>query len=136
MAVNEEGKYTKKTEEVVKKIEEAFAMDCTIEEVLVYADISKQTLYNWIKEDEKWKKRLDGLRAVPFLKARTTVIKGIEQNYQNAMDYLKRKKKLEFGDNIDMTSGGEKVIPIINLNNNDIQPDESNKKSNSTEEED
>jgi hypothetical protein len=112
MAVNKDGKFTKKTEDVVKRIEEAYAMDCSIKEVLIYANISKQTLYNWMEEDKEWKERLDELRSTPFLKARKTVIRGIEENYGNAMDYMKRKKKAEFGDNVDLTSGGEKITPI------------------------
>ena len=95
-------KFTKKTDEAVKLIEEASAMDCSIKEICLYANISKQTYYNWIEKDKKLKDRIDELRATPFLLARTTVITGIKENYSNAMDYLKRKKKLEFGDNINL----------------------------------
>lgn len=109
MAVNEDGKFTKKTAEVVKLIGEAAAMDCSIKEICLYANISKQTYYNWIDEDKKLAERIDELRSTPFLKARSTIIKGIEENYNNAMDYLKRKKKSEFGDNMDVTTGGDKL---------------------------
>jgi len=52
-------------------------------------------------------------------------------NYQNAMDYLKRKKKKEFGDNIDITTEGKALIlpqELINKNNINAttQPTEKN----------
>ena len=106
-------KFTKKTDEAVKLIEEASAMDCSIKEICLYANISKQTYYNWIEKDKKLKDRIDELRATPFLLARTTVITGIKENYSNAMDYLKRKKKLEFGDNVDMTTGGKPINILL-----------------------
>ena len=112
MAVNKDGKYTKKTEEVVKSIEEAYAMDCSVVEVLIHANISKQTLYNWRDDDKEWAERLDELKENPFLKARKTIIKGIGENYNNAMDYMKRKKKKEFGDNMDLTTDGEQ-LPVL-----------------------
>ena len=124
----------KMTEEVVKKLEEAFAMDCTVEEACLFANISKQSYYNWIDSFPDKKERFDELRHNPFLLARATVIKGIQENYQNAMDYLKRKKKLEFGESVDITSGN-KPIPIVTLNSNDIRSDSSDKQDNSVEEE-
>jgi hypothetical protein len=117
MAVNADGKFTKQTPEVVKSIEEAFAMDCSIAEVCLFANITRQTLLNWREKDPEWSERLDELRENPFLLARQTVIKGIKENYSNAMDYLKRKKRKEFGDNVDMTTKGEefKMIPLLSI---------------------
>jgi len=117
MAVNKDGKYTKKTEEVVKSIEEAYAMDCSVVEVLIHANISKQTLYNWRDDDKEWAERLDELKENPFLKARKTIIKGIGENYNNAMDYMKRKKKKEFGDNMDLTTDGEQLPVLVKFVN-------------------
>jgi len=96
MAVNDNGKYTKLTENVVNKLEEIFALDGTVEEACLFADISKQTYYNWINSDPQMKARFDALRNTPVLEARRTVVKGLKENYSNAMDYLSRKKKLEF----------------------------------------
>jgi len=95
-------KFTKFTDETINKLESVFSMDGTIEEACFYADIRTQTYYNWIKENPKLKERFDELRNKPILKARTRVMKGIDESYSNAMDYLKRKKKGEFGDNVDI----------------------------------
>ena len=99
MATNKAGKYTKLTDETIKKLEEVFAIDGTIEEACFYADIRTQTYYNWIKEKPELKVRFDELRNRPVLKARQEVMKGLNC-YSNAMDYLKRKKALEFGDRL------------------------------------
>lgn len=125
----------KKTPETVKKLEEVFAIDGTVEEACYYADISKQCLYNWFDEDPKFKEKVDRLRNRPVLKARQAVFKGLD-NYQNSMDYLKRKKKLEFGDNIDVTTQGLKITPIYGglsghtIDKENISTKEENKSSN------
>lgn len=125
------GRPTVDTPETRQKIEEATALDASIEEVCFYADISKDTYYTIIKKDKEFSDRLDALRNRPILKARQTVIAKISESYANAMDYLKRKKKLEFGENIDVTSGGEKLPqPLVNisqlLENNNKQEDKPN----------
>ena len=98
-------KFTKLTDKTIKKLEEVFAIDGTIEEACFYADIRTQTYYNWIKEKPELKERFDELRNRPVLKARQEVMKGLNC-YANAMDYLKRKKALEFGDKktVDLTT--------------------------------
>jgi len=118
----------KMDELTVQKIEEALAMDCTIDEVCLYADISKQTYYNWVASFPDLKERFDLLRKNPILKARQVVIDKLGESYQNAMDYLKRKQKKEFGDNVDITSGN-KPIPILQ----NVRGDNSDKKNNGDE---
>lgn len=84
------------TEEKVKKLEEAFALDCTIEEACFYADISKQTYYNWLEAEPELVDRFEALRQTPVLTARTTVVNAIKEDAELAMKYLERKKKWEF----------------------------------------
>ena len=110
MAVNKNGSYTKLTEETVKALEQAFSIDATVEEACFFADISKQTYYNWIKDNEKMKERFDALRQKPILKARQELVKGLT-NFDNAMKYLERKKKAEFSTRTELTGKeGEKLI--------------------------
>lgn len=125
----------KDTEETVRKLEEGAAMDCDVDEMCSLADISRDTYYRWIKEDKVLSDRLDKLRQEPFLKARRAIVKGVAENYGNAIDYMKRKKKVEFGDNMDVTSGN-KPLPILTLDLNEIQSNNVNKKDNSTKEKD
>lgn len=108
---------TVNTPETRQKIEEATALDASIEEVCFYADISKESYYQLIKAEPEFSDRLEALRNRPILKARQTVITKLGESYSNAMDYLKRKRKKEFGDNVDLTSGGDKFpTPLLDIN--------------------
>ena len=95
--------------ETVKKLEEAFSWDCRIEEACLHAGISKQCYYDNVNGNQKLIDRFAELRENPVLKARKTAVDKLVESYQNAMDYLKRKRKLEFGDAIDVTTLGEKI---------------------------
>lgn len=111
--VNKGGRPTVMTPETVNKLEQAFAIDATVEEACSYADISRETFYNYLQKTPKFSDRIADLRLRPVLAARQRVVKGVTENYGNAMDYLKRKKKLEFGDNMDLTSGGATIQPLL-----------------------
>lgn len=102
MATNSQGKFTKLTDDIVKKLEEIFLLDGTVEEACFFAGISKQTLYNWYKDNPKMQERMDALRNEPFLKARRTIVKNLE-NPQYAFEYMKRKKKDEFSERAELT---------------------------------
>lgn len=103
------GRPTKLTDETRRKIEEVAALDGSVEEICYYADISKDTYYRWMKENPELSDRIEKLRQRPILKARQTIVKGLGDNFQNAMEYLKRKRRKEFGDAHDITSNGEKL---------------------------
>lgn len=45
---------TKKTAEVLKKLQEAYSVNCTDAEAAAHAEISERTLNNWKEEDEKF----------------------------------------------------------------------------------
>ena len=102
MATNSQGKFTNLAEKSVKKLDEAFMMDCTVEEACLFADISKQTFYNWVNDNPKMKERFDALRHQPFLKARRTIMDSLESP-QYAFEYMKRKKKDEFSERAELT---------------------------------
>lgn len=109
------------TPECVTKLEQAFAIDCTVEEACSYADISRNAFYEWLKQNPSFNDRITDLRQRPVLKARQTVVQKLGESYASAMDYLKRKKKLEFGDNMDINTNGklELLFDSSFTNNND-----------------
>ncbi len=106
MAKETRGRPTKNTEETRRKIEEATALDASIDEVAFYADISRDTYYEIIKKDKVFSDRLDALRNRPILKARQTVISKMSESYQNGMDYLSRKRKSEFSQKSEVEHSG------------------------------
>ncbi len=94
---------------IVAKLEYTASLDASIEECLFYADISVHSYYRYIKVHPDFAIKLEKLRQKPVLKARQAVNEKMGENFNNAMDYLKRKKRKEFADNVDLTSDGEKI---------------------------
>ena len=103
------GSNSKLTPENRVKLQEAAALDCTVEEMAFFCDVSRQTVYNWFKEDPELFDKVERLRQTPILKARKTVVDKLDESYGNSMDYLKRKRRTEFGDSVDVTTQGDKM---------------------------
>lgn len=113
------------TPDAIGKLEQAFAIDCTVEEACSYADISRDAFYDYLKRAPKFSDRIAQLRERPVLAARQRVVKGVNESYVNAMDYLKRKKKLEFSERQEVTGadGAPLTVQISEAiaKKNDIQ---------------
>lgn len=104
----EAGRPTKLDDEVRRKIEEAAALDASVEEIAFYAGVHRATLHRWLQEDEGLRDRIQELRERPILKARQTITKALDDpNY--AFKYLERKKRKEFGANVDLTTDGKEL---------------------------
>lgn len=80
----------------LKKLEDAFLLDCTIWEACFCAWISERTYYNRVDENPLLLQRFEELRNNPVYKARKTVIEAMEKNPELALKYLERKRKNEF----------------------------------------
>ena len=111
MAKSKAGRHTVMTELTIKKLEEVFAIGGTDEEACMYADISHQTLYTYQEKYPEFVERKEALKERPILKARQTIVNALS-NPHDAQWFLSRKRKKEFGDNVDVTSGGEVITPI------------------------
>ncbi len=98
----------KQSPEAIRKLEEAFALDATIDEACFYADISPDTYYRWIKERPELSERFAALRNKPVLAARQTVLKAIQGGDQDiALKYLERKRSDEFSPKVKQEHSGE-----------------------------
>lgn len=109
-------------ESVLDKLEEVFALGGTDEEACLFANIAVDTLYKYQRENPEYIKRKEELKETPILKARRTVIDSLDKP-EMAFRFLERKRKKEFGPNVDMTSDGEKItFGVINYadDNNSI----------------
>ena len=98
MAKHKGGRPTDMTIETVNKLEEVFSIGGTDKEACFYAGISHQTLYNYQDRHPEFVERKEALKERPVLKARQTLVKALDTP-QYALEYLKRKRKDEFGDN-------------------------------------
>src|SRR3990167_6432823 len=125
------GRPTKRTPEIDKKIEEAAALDASVEEIAFYAGIHKETLYAWMRDDKELSDRVAELRERPILKARQTIVKSLEEA-PAAQWYLSRKRKKEFAERQEVTGPEGKPIPLIygglsghESDQEDIQPQQT-----------
>ena len=97
MAKRKVGKPTIRTEEVVRKLEQAAEIDCNISEMCFHADISRETYYQWIKKDKKFADRIERIRKKPFVNAKLTLQKAIAKGDADmALKFLERRSKEEY----------------------------------------
>lgn len=105
---------TKMTEEVLGKLQQAFAIDATIEEACFYADINPDTYYSWKKANVELSEKYERLRNTPILAARQTLATAVKTDAQTALKYLERKRKSEFSLRSELTGAdGERIVPIL-----------------------
>ena len=115
---------------IVQKLEEAFAWGCSDEEACVYADICKQTLYNFQDKNQEFLDRKVLLKTRPILLARQAVVNNFSRNPHLALKFLERRKRDEF-DLKHERLDDFRPIPIINIisNKNYAELDENDKQS-------
>lgn len=82
-------------DETVKKIEDAFAMDCSVSEACLLANISRPTYYNWIKSFPELEERFNILKDNLKVKSKAIIRKQIEekQDKDTAKWYLEKRDK-------------------------------------------
>ena len=97
---NKVGRPSKLIPECVMKLEEIFALDGTVEEACFFADISRNTFYEWMKEHPELSDRFEALRNNPVLLARRSVIEGLGDP-ELALKYLERKRRNEFSTRVE-----------------------------------
>lgn len=98
------------TANVIKKIEEAFALGCTDLEASLYANIAPATLCNHQDKNPAFLEQKEQLKMNPILKARKTVVESLD-NPDLALKFLERKKKDEFSTRSerDITTNGNDI---------------------------
>lgn len=104
------GRPTVMTKDVIAKLEQAFALDCTVSEALFYAGIKPDAYYDFIKKNPEYGETFASLRNRPVLLARQTVVNKLSENYSNAIDYLSRKAKKEFSLRTEVTGADGEAL--------------------------
>jgi hypothetical protein len=122
------GRPTIMTDLTLKKLNEAFAFGCTDEEACYYAEISKQTLYNYQKDHPEFVDQKEALKQRPILLARQEVINGIKGNPELALKFLERKKKDEFSLRSEFTGKDGEDIKFVVTRKSDEDKENQKKK--------
>ena len=92
------GRPTVMTDITLKKLEDAAALDASVEEMCFYADITPKTYYNYCDNNPEFLQRIQALRQKPILKARQAVVGGLESSPTFSFQYLKAKRPTEFAE--------------------------------------
>lgn len=85
------------TPDTVQKLEEAFSWGCSDIEACLYADICRQTLYTYQKNNPGFLDRKQALKKHPTMKARRNISRSIEGGDEKVSQwYLENKEASEF----------------------------------------
>jgi len=91
------------TQEVITKLETAFAMGCQDGEACLFAGVGKTTFYMFQRDNPDFVSRKEHLKQFPILKAREKIHTELGKDTHTARWYLERKARDEFGQQIDIT---------------------------------
>lgn len=103
---------------------------CTLHEACLHAVTPYTTVIDYVNKDDEVRNKIERMQNVPILKARKSLLGGIETSPELALKFLERKKKDEFSlrSETDITSNGQALGAVINIitpNDNDtIQTNE------------
>jgi len=87
----------KNPKDVILKLEQAWALDCSDKEAAAFADISDSSLCQFLKVNLEVSKRKEQLKQRPVLNAKNILHKAINKgDGKLALQYLERKLKREF----------------------------------------
>lgn len=107
------GRPTVMTPEVVANLEIAFSNGATDEQACFIAGISKNSLYDYIKENPEFGNRKEALKDMIKYQAKIVVKKEIEKgNVNQANWYLERKDK-DFKPKQDLTTDDQPLNPVL-----------------------
>lgn len=91
------GRPTKMTEDVLKKLREAFSVTATDEEACAYAEITTTTLYNYQTANPEFLEEKNRLKLKPNITSRQTII-GSLGSIGTAQWWATKKMPKEFGE--------------------------------------
>lgn len=102
------------TQEVIDKLEYAFALGCSDNEACLHADISPATLYNHQEKHPEFLERKTLLKDRPLFLAREAVLKGFRHDPNLGLKYLERKLRNEFSLKVEQDLNHSGEVSFIN----------------------
>lgn len=91
------GRPTKINDDILQKLKSAFGYGCTDAEACAFAGISPSTLYTFQEKNPEFMEEKDGLKQMPNLKARKTVVENLEVDPELSKWWLTKRVSEEFG---------------------------------------
>ena len=103
---------TKKDDETIRKLEEAFKIDATVDEACVYAGIGTSTYHDWMRDDESFRSKMQSAQQFVFMHAKRNWVEAIvtKKDVDQSVNFLKRRAKRLYSDSI--LVGGDTDNPL------------------------
>lgn len=96
--VRSRGRPTVFDQDTVRKLEQAFAIGCTVEEACSVSGVSRSAYYKRLEDDEQFMDKMERARLFMIIQARHTVCNAIRRgDVKTSIWYLERKRRSEFG---------------------------------------
>lgn len=100
VATRTRGRPTVFDQDTVRKLEQAFAMGCTVEEACYISGVSRSAYYKRLEDDIHFMDKMERAKLFMIIQARHTVYKAIQAgDVKTSMWFLERKRRDEFGVN-------------------------------------
>lgn len=119
--INPIGRPSKKTDELVAKLIQAFHDDATIEQACYYSGITKQTYYRWLEEDEDFSYEMTKAQEYPKVLAKRVLVKAMEAGDEKiALEVIKRLEKHRYSERNELTGkDGKDIVPTFVVQSNE-----------------
>lgn len=113
MTKTKTGRPPKINNDILGKLEQAFALGCSDREACLYADINPSTLYDYQKRHPDFTERKQALKEKPVLKARIASDKLLtEGDPVHTRWYLEHRKADEFNTRAEIALQADGVLSI------------------------
>ena len=102
---------------VVKKLEEAFKMDCTDGEACAYAGISRVTYYKWLKRDKEFAYKMKTAKRWALIRCRKTVMDSVDKwNWQAGLKIIGKRDERYKDKDTDTNDEEKEDVSIDRIN--------------------
>lgn len=103
----------KTKDQVIAKLEEAWALGSSDAEAACNAGISPTALCRFLKVNPEISQRKEVLLEQPMLRARRTIVKNLDTDLEHAWRFAKKKRPEEFGDKALEVEDGESGFNLV-----------------------
>jgi hypothetical protein len=114
MKKNKGGRPSVMTDEVIRKLEEAFLFGCSDLEACCFADISKSSLYDYCVANPEFSERKETLKNKPTMKAKRIIDKALDDSdLATAHKVIDRKEGAKIKQEISGPDGGPVQTTVL-----------------------
>ena len=101
----------------LKILEDSFKLGAQVKEALAQAKIPSSTFYDYLKNHKDFSEQIEWWQQYPIMLAKHSVVAHLKEDGKLALEYLKCKKKDEFGTRTEVTGvdGTSLSPPVINI---------------------